>query len=190
YRRHGGFDRLGYPISRRFREPEAWSQAFQGGLLRWRLGADGPELVPPGLPSQLAPGASEPEPPARLGGEAARKPWSGWWWPATSFVGGPHLFDSNGPLAKYDLYVARNGKDDPQTMEWEQSELRLDHLAWAGHCNGWAAASLLEDEPTAEREIGALTFTVGDQKGLLSAYHFADAAFWLHGNDEADVTPV
>ena len=189
YLRHGGFDRLGYPISRRFREPDAWSQVFQGGLLRWPLGAEAPDLVPLSVPGRLPPPATEPEPPARLGGESARKPWSGWWWPATSLVGGSHLFDSNGPLAKYDLYVARNGKDDPQTMEWEQSELRLDHLLWAGHCNGWAAASLLEDEPTVEREIGPLTFTVGDQKGLLSAYHFADAAAWLHGDDEAGVTP-
>jgi hypothetical protein len=190
YLRHGGFDRLGYPISRRFRDPDAWNQAFQGGLLRWPPGADASDLVPLSVPASLPPLATEPEPPARLGGESARKPWSGWWWPATSLVGGPHLFDSNGPLAKYDLYVARNGKDDPQTLQWEQSELRLDHFVWAGHCNGWAAASLLEEEPTIEREIGPLTFTVGDQKGLLSAYHFADAAAWLHGSDEADVDPL
>jgi hypothetical protein len=190
YLRQGGFERLGYPISRRFRELEAWSQAFQGGLLRWRFGANSPELIPPDAAPRLPALAIEPEPPAHLAGEAARKPWSGWWWPATSAVGGPHLFDSNGPLAKYDLYVARNGQDDPRTLEWEQTQLWLDQLAWAGHCNGWAAAALLEDEPTEPREIGPLTFTVGDQKGLLAAYHFADAAAWLYGGDDDELAPL
>ena len=86
----------------------------------------------------------------------------------------PHLFDPNGPLAKYDLFVTRNGRDNPATLAWEQRELWLSGFSWAGHCNGWAAAALLEPEPTAPVTRAGVDFSVADLKGLLSSYHFAD----------------
>ena len=46
------------------------------------------------------------------------------------------------------------------------------------HCNGFAAAALLEPEPTEQREILGITFSVADLKGLLVDYHFGDAAAW------------
>jgi hypothetical protein len=187
YQRLGGLEKLGYPVSRRFIWGESVAQAVQAGLLRWRSERRRADLVPWDRFGELPSEAVEPEPPARLGATAARQPWSGWWWPATTSVRGPHLFDSTGPLAKYDRFVARNGADDPRTMEWEREELRLD-VSWAGHCNGWAAAALLEREPTQGREAGGISFGVADLKGLLSAYHFADSAAWLRGGD--DLSPV
>jgi hypothetical protein len=105
-------------------------------------------------------------------------------------VGGPRLFDPGGPLAKYDNYVAGLGRENPGTLEWERAELRFSRVGWAGHCNGWAAAALLEPEPTAERIVNGVTFTVADQKGLLSSYHFADAAAWAAGSEELDIDPA
>lgn len=187
YRRLGGLEKLGYPVSRRFVWGESVAQAVQAGVLRWRSNRGRADLAPLEQVGELPSEALQPEPPARLGATAARQPWSGWWWPAATNVRGPHLFDSNGPLAKYDRFVSRNGADDPQTLEWEQKELRLD-VSWAGHCNGWAAAALLEREPTKDREAGGISFGVADLKGLLVSYHFADSAAWLRGGE--DLSPV
>jgi hypothetical protein len=38
--------------------------------------------------------------------------------------------------------------------------------------------------------MNGVTFTVADQKGLLTSFHFADAAAWAVGNEEVDVGPV
>jgi hypothetical protein len=105
-------------------------------------------------------------------------------------VGGPRLFDPDGPLARYDRYISTIGRAAPSTQEWERAEIRFSGLAWAGHCNGWAAASLLEPEPTEARVVNGVTFSVADQKGLLTSYHFADAAAWAAGSFEKDVEPA
>jgi hypothetical protein len=183
YQSWGGYAKLGYPVSRRFIRGDAIAQAFQNGMLLWNPAAGRASVVLLEQGETLPPDALEPEPPARIGTWAAHQPWSGWWWPANGRVGGPYLFDLNGPLAKYDNYVAGLGAGDPGTRQWEQTELRFDGLQWAGHCNGWAAAALLEAEPTQPIETQGMRFSVADQKGLLSAYHFADAAIWLHGGD-------
>ncbi len=39
---------------------------------------------------------------------------------------------------------------------------------WFGHCNGWAAAAVLFREPTQPYQDPLVTFSVGDQKALLS----------------------
>jgi hypothetical protein len=55
--------------------------------------------------------------------------------------------------------------------------------AWAGHCNGFAAAALLEPEPTQPVTILGITFSVADLKALLVDYHFGDATAWSYGVD-------
>lgn len=178
YQRLGGLEKLGYPVSRRFILEGRVAQAFQGGVLRWRAEKGRAEIL---ASAEVPDEAVEPEPPARLGQTAKRLPWSGWWWPASAQVAGPRLIDPDGPLAKYDRFVVNSGGDDPQTLAWERQELWFAGFPWAGHCNGWAAAALLEEEPTAPREVGGIQFGVADLKGLLTAYHFADAAAWLYG---------
>jgi len=134
--------------------------------------------------------AKPAEPPLAFGGSAARQPWSGWWWPANDLVGGPRLFDPDGPLAHYDRYVDAVGGPASDTVAWEKSEIRYSGLTWAGHCNGWAAAAVLEPEPTTERVVNGITFSVADQKGLLTSYHFADSAAWAAGSYDHDVEPA
>jgi hypothetical protein len=189
FERLGGLQALGYPLSQRFAAGPVISQAFQQAMLRWRPETGRAEPGPYER-SDVPTAALDPEPPCRLAAWAAHQPWSGWWWPATLAVGGPHLFDYSGPLAKYDKLVAASGRDDPHTLEWERDALLLDGLSWAGHCNGWSAAALLEDEPIAPVSVGGVDFSVADQKGLLTAYHFADAAAWLHGDDETPLSPA
>jgi hypothetical protein len=115
-------------------------------------------------------------------GEAAIQPWSGWWWPAGNGAG-PALFAPGGPLDKYDQYVAATSGQSPGTRAWEREELYVPGVAWAGHCNGFAAAALLEPEPTEPVNVLGMTFSVADLKGLLVDYHFGDAAAWSFGAD-------
>jgi hypothetical protein len=42
----------------------------------------------------------------------------------------------------------------------------------------------------ATRVVNGVTFTVADQKGLLTSWHFADAAAWAVGSEEVDVGPA
>ena len=115
-------------------------------------------------------------------GEVESQPWSGWWWPAWDRIG-PTLFAPNGPLDKYDQYVAATSGDNPATRAWERQELYVPGVPWAGHCNGFAAAALLEPEPTEPVTVLGITFSVADLKGLLVDYHFGDAAAWSFGED-------
>ena len=71
----------------------------------------------------------------------------------------------------------------PGTRAWEREQLYFPDSLWAGHCNGFAAAALLEPEPTEPVTIFDITFSVADQKGLLVDYHFGDAAAWSFGED-------
>ena len=93
---------------------------------------------------------------ASASGEAAIQPWSGWWWPAGN--SGPTLFAPGGPLDKYDQYLAATSGQSPGTRAWEREELYVPGVAWAGHCNGFAAAALLEPEPTEPVNVLGLTF--------------------------------
>jgi hypothetical protein len=190
FQRLGGLKVFGYPVSRRFHWKKRVVQRFQFAVLHWRGGGDGAEvrsLKEVGDPPREA-RLAEPSP--RSVGDAERYPWSGWWWPANHQVVGPRLFDSSGPLAKYDRYVETLGRPDPRTLEWEQAELVFSGLQWAGHCNGWAAAALLEPEPTETRVHNDITFSVGDQKGLLTSYHFADSALWAVGGEDQELSPA
>jgi len=135
--------------------------------------------------------AAQPEPGRIALGSAERTPWSGWWWPSLTSQDGPHLYDPGGPLAKYDAYVQSLGQPNPGTRQWE-----LDHfvfsdpkLDWAGKCNGWAVASLVEPEPAQPRTVNGMTFSVADQKGLLADYYFADPAAWLLGSKDGGLKP-
>jgi hypothetical protein len=109
---------------------------------------------------------------------AAVLPWRGYWWPHKS----QRLFNgSDSPMAKYDRYVkARTGRS-PGAVSWERSRHNNRSLSWAGHCNGWAASSILQRQPRTSRRdpMTGVTFSVSDQKGLLAeADYCAKVAFF------------
>jgi Transglutaminase elicitor len=122
-------------------------------------------------------------------GEAEAAPWSGWWWPASQQYG-PTLFGRQGPLDKYDQYVSLLTGDDPHTRDWEQQQVFFPGTPWAGHCNGFAAAALLEPEPQTPVTALGVRFSVADLKGLLVDYHFGDSAAWSFGDSRAEVSPA
>jgi hypothetical protein len=122
-------------------------------------------------------------------------PWSGWWWPAKTgnlvlgYRGG-----EPGALEKHDQVDGR------QASVWErQTYYHFDPQGadWWGHCHAWAAASVLEPQPTHDVARGGTVFHVGDIKGLLSEAHYSDhASFYGQrfngnpGDDAQDMYPL
>jgi hypothetical protein len=187
----GGVDGLGYPTSRRFELPGGVAQAFANGVLRWDRGSQTvATLMLKDLPGGKLPAyATQPEQPPIAGAEVQPAAWSGWWWPAFNGIG-PTLFAPSGPLDKYDQYTLALRGVDPGTREWERQSVFFPNIPWAGHCNGFAAAALLEPEPQEPVTALGVSFSVADLKGLLVDYHFGDAAVWSFGDDGADVSPA
>lgn len=72
--------------------------------------------------------------------------------------------------------------------------------SWWGHCNGWAAASILTNEPRSSETVTVggtdLTFTTADQKGLLTEAHYSTwshfygARYYEEGDDLSDLNPA
>lgn len=94
-------------------------------------------------------------------------PWRGFWWPyRNQTISGR----SDSPLAKYDRFVQASTGRNPGAAVWENQRNRYKGVHWEGHCNGWAAASILRAEPRAPRRdpVSGVVFTVSDQKGILS----------------------
>jgi hypothetical protein len=90
-------------------------------------------------------------------GEAAYRPWNGWWWPRAPGVG-PTLYDAGGPLSEYDQVYGTHAQD------WEQSN-DSGGAWWWGHCWGWSIASILVPDPQSTGTKG-VSFSRDDMKGL------------------------
>lgn len=99
--------------------------------------------------------------------DADIKPWRGYWW---AYNGRRLSNGSNSPMAKYDRFVKARTGSNPGAQAWENSRHRYHGINWEGHCNGWAASSVLRPEPVTSKfdEQSGETFTVSDQKGLLA----------------------
>lgn len=103
---------------------------------------------------------------------AKRIPWSGYWFPTAK----GELLE---PLRKYDALTGSSA------FQWEVSRNPpgANVPAWHGYCHGWAAASVLEQEPTqglvATARGGNISLGVADQKGWYAACHTGDAANWF-----------
>jgi hypothetical protein len=122
-------------------------------------------------------------------------PWSGWWWPAKTgnLVLGYHYGDP-GALVKHDQITGR------QSAQWEQGNqfhFSPNGPEWWGHCHAWAAAAVLEPEPTHDVNMNGVDFHVGDIKGLLSEAHYSDRATFYGqryngnpGDDFQDMYPM
>ena len=71
--------------------------------------------------------------------------------------------------------------------------------SWWGHCNGWAAAAILVDEPRETKSVqingNSVELDIGDQKGLLTESHYSTysrfygSRYYKEGDDIADLHP-
>jgi len=129
-----------------------------------------------------------------LTGTAAVLPFRGYWW---AYKGAPLAGTSSSPLAKYDRYVKARTGVSPGAQSWELANHRYHGVSWEGHCNGWAASSVLRPEPNAPRTdpMSGVTFSVSDQKGILAEVDYcAKVAFfgsrYRGGGDRRDIYPA
>ncbi len=103
--------------------------------------------------------------------QADRLPWRGFWWPRRYM---PIL----GPLSKYDRFVEVNSGTNPGMASWERVHHPSHGVNWSGHCNGWAAAAILRNEPRFQKTDprSGIIFSVSDQKGIMSEADYCVSA--------------
>ena len=113
-------------------------------------------------------------------GSTNKWPWSGYWWPMLE--NGYNLYANNGPMQKYDQYLAANGIQGG-AQAWEKKNHYTNDKAnsWWGHCHAWASAAILAPEPKAVTRSG-VSFNVNDVKGLTTALYYEPTFTWLSGN--------
>jgi len=74
------------------------------------------------------------------------------------------------PLEKYD-YVTSGSYNGPATSIGRSLYYDRQAPHWYGLCYAWAAAAILEPEPTDKGIYGGVVFRVGDKKALLTVLH-------------------
>jgi hypothetical protein len=129
-----------------------------------------------------------------LEGGTPQPAWSGYWWPMLT-TRGWHLYDQTGPFTPLVKYGQATGNYGP--LNWERTYKLTTNPAnnWWGHCNGWAAATVLEPaEPKQSVQVRSTQFNTGEVKGLLTAIHQGDPVdlfrgrpHWSGGNYSTDL---
>ena len=123
----------------------------------------------------------------------AQQPYRGYWWKSDELAQG-----ERSPLAKYDAFVEKASGRNPGSTVWEKQHHSEDSVGWSGHCNGWAAASVLYPEPTKFLwdPVSQNFFFPSDLKGILAESSFcANWAFYGHrywgnpGDELRDIHP-
>lgn len=107
-----------------------------------------------------------------------------------------------GKLTNFGL-KAHNWELDNHNCDKLEAELKKSCQAWWGHCNGWAAASIKEQEPRKSIDVKGKTLSIADRKGILtelwlSSYSIntgetdksTKAGSWLHDHTKKDPSPA
>ncbi|TVQ90753.1 MAG: hypothetical protein EA397_11780 [Deltaproteobacteria bacterium] len=110
------------------------------------------------------------------------------------------VIDELSPTDKYAVHMYLDGQRSPNPFfisAWEllnrwAANHSLDN-SWFGHCNGWAAAAILEDEPREAITVTAgdgveITYETADLKALTSELHYMTYSrfYGERYNDEDD----
>jgi hypothetical protein len=104
--------------------------------------------------------------------EAKIKPWSSYWFPHSD----PSLYEPmNGsrepsPLQKYDQWAKKAKKTDTTAAATEKAAMENSESdSWAGLCNAWSKASVMEKEPANRKpvDVDGVKFSAFDLKALL-----------------------
>ena len=119
----------------------------------------------------------------RSEGSSSIIPWRGFWWP---YKNSPLSGDEDSPMAKYDRFVEAKTGQSPGAAKWENSRHAYRGVWWEGHCNGWAASSVLRKEPKFKRQDdqSGVEFSVSDQKGLLAEADYCGHIAFFGGRSD------
>jgi hypothetical protein len=89
--------------------------------------------------------------------------WSGDWWPLSQKGTAARRYDNLSPIEKYDRATGGN-----QATQWElNSAAPYANSNWAGHCNGLAAAGMMNEQPIRSVIFNNVKFAIEDIKALL-----------------------
>jgi hypothetical protein len=123
-----------------------------------------------------------------------RMPWSGYWWPILEGELVHGYTDQPSPLEKYDAYVT-GYYPAAAVAQGLVHEYDPEGEMWYGHCDSWAAASILEAEPRHTGNLKGIPFRIGDKKGLLTLLYERYAVtrygthYWGPADDPNDIYP-
>lgn len=97
--------------------------------------------------------------------KATTIPWAGYWYPFR----GNDLFDgASAPLVKLDLALTNMGRPGRTAAYERDRNANYPMDTWEGRCFAWALASATSVEPRAPVTVHGVTFTISDQKALLT----------------------
>jgi hypothetical protein len=122
------------------------------------------------------------------------KPFGAFWWDMADYQLGAGPYS---PLGKYDAHVQSISGVNPDSVAWEKQYHSLNSVPWGGHCNGWAASSILYKKPQDYRWDAASKRVIfpSDMDGMLAESSFCvDMAFygyryWNSSSDAKDIHP-
>jgi hypothetical protein len=107
-----------------------------------------------------------------------RRPWAGHIYP--DYAGGCYV-----PLRKYDEALHPRDYLASRYERYDQSIRYAPH--WAGHCNGWTAASIRHAEPRNNVTRNGVVIKPSDIKGMLAKLYVHNAYQPLTGDDTAQI---
>lgn len=117
--------------------------------------------------------------------------------------GWSYAIDELSTFDKFALHRHLAGDNYPNPFYGPASEILNGYNpvggSWWGHCNGWAAAAILNFEPREPLSVSAggidIEYTTADLKGLLTETHYSTSSqfygsrYYKEGDDIADLTP-
>jgi len=112
--------------------------------------------------------------------------------------------DKLSPMDKFALVEQLEGRTHGSNPWFISAWELLNHWSpagssWFGHCNGWAAAAILTNEPRESVSVDfgdnhEVDFTVGDQKGLLSETYYSQLSSFYgaryNGDEDDDMSDL
>jgi hypothetical protein len=104
--------------------------------------------------------------------EAKVKPWSSYWFPHSDTSLYEPISGSReaAPLQKYDQWAKKAKKTETSAAAYEKTAMENHESdSWAGLCNAWSKASVMEKEPANRKpvDVDGVKFSSFDLKALL-----------------------
>ncbi len=118
--------------------------------------------------------------------------------------GWSYELDELSPMDKFAIELYLAGETSPNPFYLPAWEILNSYNpvggSWWGHCNGWAAAAILTNEPTESSSSTwngeTVNYTTADIKGLMTESHYSTYSrfygkrYYKEGDDVTDLTPA
>ena len=120
---------------------------------------------------------------------------------ASHVDGWSYVLNDLSPMDKYALYQWSEGEGSNNAFYVSAWEILNSYTpngeGWWGHCNGWAAAAILTNEPREPISVdirgSSVEFTVADLKGLMTEAHYSTNSLFYgerYNGEEQDISDL